>query len=62
MSQDSDKLPNSPDVRRFKPANVTQPSLMGGTQTGGFAQPPPITQPTPPAPKEIPRVKTPTKE
>ena len=58
MSQDSDKLPNSPDVRRFKPANITQPSLMGGPQTGAVAQPPPIVQPTPQAPTDIKRVKT----
>ena len=52
------KLPFSPDVTRWNPPNITQPSLMGGPQTGAVAQPPPIVQPTPPAPADIKRVQT----
>ena len=54
----SSKLPPSPDVTRFSPANVTQAPLFGGMQTGGHVANPPITQPTPSSPSEIPRVKT----
>jgi len=52
------KLPSSPDVTRWNPPNITQPSLMGGPQTGAVAQPPPVTQPTPPPPTDIKRVQT----
>jgi len=52
------KLPPSPDVTRFYPANVTAPPLFGGPQTGAVAQPPPIVQPTPPPPTNIQRVQT----
>jgi len=58
MSQDKDRLPKSPDVTRFSPANVTQAPLFGGMQTGGHVANPPVTQPTPPAPTDIQRVKT----
>jgi len=53
-----DKIPSSPDSKKFNPKNITQPSLFGGPQTGAVAQPPPIVQPTPQAPTNIKRVKT----
>jgi hypothetical protein len=58
MSQDKDRLPKSPDVTRFYPANVTAPPLFGGVQTGGHVANPPIVQPTPPPPTNIQRVQT----
>ena len=49
------KLPPSPDVTRFEPANITQPSLFGGPNTGGYRTPSLPEQPAAPAPTNIKR-------
>ncbi|MBS7616505.1 hypothetical protein KEJ45_04840 [Candidatus Bathyarchaeota archaeon] len=51
-----DKIPSSPDSRRFKPAKVAGASpVMGGPQTGGYIEPAKNEIPTPKPPSEIPR-------
>jgi len=51
-----DKVPSSPDSRRFKPAKAAGASpIMGGPQTGGYIEPPKKEMPTPQPPGEIPR-------
>ncbi|MEM3727583.1 MAG: hypothetical protein QXF75_00085 [Candidatus Bathyarchaeia archaeon] len=56
---EEDRIPSSPDSRRFKPAKLAGASpIMGGPQTGGYIEPPKKEMPTPQPPGEIPKAST----